>query len=83
MANERTTMVDFSWTSIYAFIRPSNSFKEIEPLLIQYGMDLAVWRHMHGYERTTPVKYNNFTDKDHFSTDGKLFISNKTHLEFK
>jgi hypothetical protein len=27
---------------------------------------------MHCYERTTPVKYNHVTDKDHFSPDGKI-----------
>jgi hypothetical protein len=27
---------------------------------------------MQCYESTTPIKYNHFTDKDHFSTDGKI-----------
>jgi hypothetical protein len=31
---------------------------------------------MHCYERTTPVRYNNFADRDHFSPDGKLYIYN-------
>jgi len=47
--------------------------EQIEPLMIQYGVDLGVWGHMHCYERTTPVKYNNFTDRDHFSADGKIY----------
>jgi hypothetical protein len=33
---------------------------------------------MHCYERTRPVRYNNFTDRDHFSSDGKLYIYNAT-----
>jgi len=47
--------------------------QEIEPLVINYGVDLAVWGHMHCYERTTPVQYNNFTDREHFSADGKIY----------
>jgi hypothetical protein len=47
--------------------------QEIESLIIQYGIDLAVLGHMHCYERITPVKYNNFTDKDHFSPDENNF----------
>jgi hypothetical protein len=27
--------------------------EELDPLIIQYGIDLAVWGHMHCYERTT------------------------------
>ena len=54
--------------------------EELEPLVIQYGVDLAVWGHMHCYERTTPVKYNNFTDKDHFSPDGKVYRHNATEF---
>ena len=50
--------------------------EQLEPVIIQYGIDLAVWGHMHCYERTTPVKYNNFTDRDHFSADGKLYQHN-------
>ncbi len=37
---------------------------------------------MHCYERTTPVTYNNFTDKDHFSTDGKMYKHNATETEW-
>ncbi len=54
--------------------------QELEPLFIQYGIDLAVWGHMHCYERTTPVKYNNFTDKEHFSSDGKIYKHNATEF---
>ncbi|CAM4841662.1 unnamed protein product [Rotaria magnacalcarata] len=54
--------------------------QELEPLIIKYGVDLAVWGHMHCYERTTPVKYNNFTDRDHFSSDGKIYQHNATNF---
>lgn len=47
--------------------------EQLEPVIIQYGIDLAVWGHMHCYERTTPVQYNNFTDREHFSPDGKIY----------
>jgi hypothetical protein len=52
--------------------------QQLEPLLVQYGVDLAVWGHMHCYERTTPVKFNNVTDKEHFSSDGKVYKHNAT-----
>lgn len=32
--------------------------RELEPLLNKYGVDLAIWGHMHSYERTWPV-FNN------------------------
>ena len=51
---------------------------ELEPLLVQYAVDLAVWGHQHCYERTTPVKFNNVTDKEHFSPDGKTYQHNAT-----
>ncbi|UJR20421.1 hypothetical protein I4U23_023552 [Adineta vaga] len=51
---------------------------ELESVLIKYSVDLAVWGHMHCYERTTPVEYNRFTDKEHFSPDGKLYQHNAT-----
>ncbi|CAF1277538.1 unnamed protein product [Rotaria sordida] len=57
-----------------------NLQSELEPLIIKYGVDLAIWGHMHCYERTTPVKYNNFTDKDHFSSDGKIYKHNATEF---
>ena len=52
--------------------------EELEPLVVQYGVDLAVWGHMHCYERTTPVKFNNVTDREHFSPDGKVYKHNAT-----
>jgi predicted phosphodiesterase len=52
---------------------------ELEPVLLEYGVDLAIWGHMHCYERTTPVKYN-ITDKDHFSPDGKIYKHNATEF---
>ena len=54
--------------------------EEIEPLLVKYGVDLAVWGHMHCYERTTPVQFNQFTDREHFSADGKIYEHNATHF---
>ncbi|CAF1112864.1 unnamed protein product [Rotaria sp. Silwood1] len=52
--------------------------EELEPLVVKYGVDLAVWGHMHCYERTTPVKFNNVTDQEHFSPDGKVYRHNAT-----
>ncbi|CAF2652431.1 unnamed protein product [Rotaria sp. Silwood2] len=52
--------------------------EELEPLVVEYGVDLAVWGHMHCYERTTPVKFNNVTDREHFSPDGKVYKHNAT-----
>ena len=51
---------------------------ELEPLIVEFGVDLAVWGHMHCYERTTPVKFNHFTDREHFSSDGKIYHHNAT-----
>ncbi|CAF2156329.1 unnamed protein product [Rotaria magnacalcarata] len=51
---------------------------DLEPLLVKYGVDLAIWGHMHCYERTTPVKFHNVTDREHFSADGKLYKHNAT-----
>jgi hypothetical protein len=49
-------------------------------LNIEYGVDLAVWGHIHCYERTTPVQYNQFTDKEYFSSDGKIYKHNATEF---
>lgn len=51
---------------------------ELEPLLVRYGVDLAVWGHMHCYERTTPVKFNIPSDQEHMSHDGRVYRHNAT-----
>lgn len=49
----------------------------IEPLLHRYKVDLAIWGHMHCYERTYPV-YNNVPSQ----TSGKVFknVNGTIHL---
>lgn len=54
---------------------------ELEPVLVRYGVDLAIWGHTHCYERTTPVRFNNVTDREHFSPDGKVYKHNATTVD--
>jgi len=48
----------------------------VEPLLVEYGVDLGLWGHHHSYQRTCPV--NNQTCAEHDPHDGPYVYRQRT-----
>jgi hypothetical protein len=46
---------------------------ELEPLLNKYNVDLALWGHMHNYERSCPLK-NKVCTGDYQSPGGTIHM---------
>jgi len=52
---------------------PDENIDGVEPLLMRYGVDLAVWAHIHAYERLFPIFNSvvfNGTDEDPYLNPG-------------